>query len=410
MPRVLLVATLASVLMNPASLLHAQTVISTGADVLIKEKLVLVQGRRVGLITNQTGRLSSGEFLLDALRAKGVRVTALFGPEHGIRGAAGAGKKVGDSVDAVTGIPIFSLYGKQRSPTKVMLRNVDVLVFDIQDVGARFYTYISTMKLCMEAAAGKGIPYVVLDRPNPLGARIDGPLIEDSLRSFVGPVRVPVVYGLTIGELAAMINKKGWLEGGAQANLTVVWMEGWVRGMRWNDTGLPWVGPSPNIPTPATVDIYPATCFLEATNVSEGRGTAEPFRQFGAPFLNADTLAARLNARVLPGVSFSPASFTPVSSKHKGEVCYGARATITDPASFRPVVTGLTIIRVLLDFSLCWNQVQLNPLSLGRLLGIKRAYDVLIEGGDPGALEQTWKKQTEEYIAGLKPYLHYPDR
>jgi uncharacterized protein YbbC (DUF1343 family) len=332
----------------------------------------------------------------------------LFGPEHGISGAAGAGEKVGDSVDARTGIPIFSLYGKQTSPTKTMLRDVDVLLFDIQDVGARFYTCVSTMKLCMEAAAGKGIPYVVLDRPNPLGSRVDGPLLEDSLHSFVGPARLPVVYGLTIGELATMINHKGLLKGGAHANLSVVWMEGWFRGMRWADTGLPWIAPSPNIPTPATADIYPATCFLEATNVSEGRGTPEPFRQFGAPFLNADTLSARLNARVLPGVRFSPLSFTPISSKHKGEVCYGAQATITDLASFRPVVTGLTIIRVLLDSAP--GDVTINPSSLGRLLGIQRAYDILMGGGDPGALEQSWKKEKEEYIAGLKPYLHYPAR
>ena len=408
MPRVLLLATLVSLLMNPPSLLHPQTVISTGADVLIKKKLELVHGRRVGLVTNHTGRLSSGEFLIDALRAKGVHVTALFGPEHGIRGAAGAGDTIGDTVDAGTGIPVFSLYGTQTSPTETMLKDVDVLVYDIQDVGARFYTYISTMKLCMEAAAGKGIPYVVLDRPNPLGARVDGPLLEDSLRSFVGPVRLPVVYGLTVGELATMINTTGLLKGGAHANLNVLWMEGWFRDMRWNDTGLPWIAPSPNIPSPGTADIYPATCFLEATNVSEGRGTPEPFRQFGAPFLNGDTLAARLNARVLPGVRFSPASFTPISSKHEGEMCYGAQATITDLASFRPVVTGLTILRVLLDTAP--GRVTLNPSSLGRLLGIQRAYDVLIAGGDPGSLEKTWKRELEGYVAVIKPYLHYPDR
>lgn len=408
MRRVLLFAALAGLVMNPSSRLHTQTVISTGADVLIKKKLELVQGRRVGLITNHTGRLSSGAFLVDALQARGIRVTALFGPEHGIRGAAGAGETVGDSVDTRTGLPVFSLYGKQASPTGAMLREVDVLLFDIQDIGARFYTYISTMKLCMEAAAGKGIPYVVLDRPNPLGARVDGPLLEDSLRSFVGSVRLPVVYGLTIGELATMLNSRGFLKGGAHADLSVVWMEGWSRGMRWADTGLPWIAPSPNIPTAGTADIYPATCFLEATNVSEGRGTPEPFRQFGAPFLNADTLAVRLNARVLPGVRFSPASFTPISSKYTGVMCYGAQATITNLASFRPVVTGLTIIRVLLDSAP--GEVTLNPSSLGRLLGIQRAYEILMEGGDPGGLEQTWKKETEEYLADIKPYLHYPDR
>jgi uncharacterized protein YbbC (DUF1343 family) len=408
MPRVLLLATLVSLLMNPSSLIHPQTMISTGADVLIKRSLELMEGQRVGLVTNHTGRLSSGEFLVDALRAKGVRVTALFGPEHGIRGAAGAGENVRDSVDAGSGIPVYSLYGKHNTPTEGMLRDIDVLVYDIQDVGARFYTYISTMKLCMEAAAGKGIPYMVLDRPNPLGARVDGPLLEDSLRSFVGPERLPVVYGLTIGELATMMNTKGMLKGGVHANLIVVWMEGWSRNMRWTDTGLPWIAPSPNIPTPGTADIYPATCFLEATNVSEGRGTTQPFLQLGAPFLNGDTLAARLNARMLPGVRFSPASFTPTFSKHTGETCSGAHVTITDLASFRPVVTGLTIIRVLLDSAP--GKVTLNSSSLGRLLGIRRAYDFLVGGGDPGALESTWKRETDEYVAGLRPYMHYPDR
>ncbi len=408
MSRGLLLATLVSLLMNPSCVPDPETAIRTGADVLIKKQLDLVRGRRVGLVTNHTGRLSSGEFLVDALRAKGIQVTALFGPEHGIRGAAGAGDKIEDSVDAGTGIPVFSLYGKQNSPTGTMLKDVDLLLYDIQDVGARFYTYISTMKLCMESAAGKGIPYLVLDRPNPLGARIDGPLLEDSLRSFVGPVRLPVVYGLTIGELAMMINTEGLLKGGVHANLTVVWMEGWFRNMRWAETGLPWIAPSPNIPTPGTADIYPATCLLEATNVSEGRGTPGPFRQFGAPFLNADTLAARLNARVLPGIRFSPAVFTPVSSKHKGEICYGAQASITDPASFRPVVTGLTIIRVLLDSAP--GEVTLNPSSLGRLLGIQRAHGVLMGGGDPGALEDSWKGEIDEYVAGLAPYQHYSNR
>ncbi|MEK9136788.1 MAG: DUF1343 domain-containing protein, partial [Bacteroidota bacterium] len=227
----------------------------------MSKELNLVKGKKVGLITNHTGRLSSGQHLVDTLLAQGISVVALFGPEHGVRGEAAAGEKVGDTIDAKTGIPVFSLYGKTRTPTSDMLRDVDVLVYDIQDVGARFYTYISTMGLCMKAAIESGIPFIVLDRPNPLGGlKVEGPILEDSLKSFVGMYPIPLVYGLTCGELAMMINGEGWLATSAKADLTVVRMEGWTRSMLWDDTGLSWIRPSPNIPTPVTALVYPGTC------------------------------------------------------------------------------------------------------------------------------------------------------
>ena len=342
----ILEAALFGVLSLGCSRIHAD--VKTGADILIERRLDLVKGKNVGLITNQTGRLSSGEWLVDALRARGVRIAALFSPEHGIRGDAEAGASVASDIDSVSGVPVYSLYGRVQKPDKAMLKGIDLLVYDMQDVGVRFYTYISTMGLAMEAAAEAGIPFIVLDRPDPLGGMlVDGPIIEDSLRSFVGMYPLPVVYGLTCGELAQMINREKWLAGGIQATLTVVPMEGWKRGMSWSQTGLPWNRPSPNIPSPATALVYPVTCYVEGTNLSEGRGTSDPFGQFGAPFLDAPAMAAELNSLDLPGVRFGSTSFTPNSSKFAGQLCRGVSVRITDPLLYRPVGIGLHIIDLL---------------------------------------------------------------
>ncbi|MFN0156530.1 MAG: exo-beta-N-acetylmuramidase NamZ domain-containing protein [Bacteroidota bacterium] len=334
----------------------------------MEHQIDLVQGKRVGLITNQTGRLSSGGFLVDSLVARGINVVALFGPEHGIRGVAAAGEGVHDTVDERTGIPIISLYGKTKKPTGEMLKGVDVLVYDIQDVGVRFYTYISTMGLAMEAAAEKGIPFVVLDRPNPLGGvKVDGPIIEDSLRSFLGMFPIPIVYGLTCGELAKMINERGWLAHGIKVDLTVVAMEGWKRSMPWDETGVQWIPPSPNIPTPATTVVYPATCFIEATNVSEGRGTQRPFEFIGAPFINARQLADSLNTLNLTGVQFAPVSFVPQTSKFAGNECHGVEVIVVDRMEFRPMETGLSLLRVLKR--LYPQSFEIKAMALRRLTG-----------------------------------------
>jgi len=381
--------------------------VTTGADCLVSHNMTMLEGKRVGLIINQTSRLSSGEFLLDTLQKAGVTITALFGPEHGIRGAADAGEEIQDGVDAESGVPVFSLYGERNKPTPEMLRNVDLLIYDIQDVGARFYTYISTLKLCMEAAAEQHIPFLVLDRPNPLGALVDGPLLEDSLRSFVGIGRIPVVYGMTCGELAQFMNASGWLEGGVKADITVIWMEGCNTTMGWKDTGLPWVAPSPNIPTAATAEVYPATCFVEATNVSEGRGTTSPFFVMGAPFLDADSLAAGLNARELPGVSFLPTQFTPTSSKHAGVLCHGAKLDMRDRLLFRPVLTGLVVISELLRQRP--DMVKLNHRWLGKLLGKGSAAGFLEAGGNPSVLEREWKAEISRFIEDIGAFKHYPE-
>jgi uncharacterized protein YbbC (DUF1343 family) len=261
------------------------------------------------------------------------------------------------------------------------------------------------LKLCMDAAAERNIPFVVLDRPDPLGALVDGPILEDSLRSFVGIGSIPVVYGMTCGELALFLNGSGWLDGGRKAELQIIWMEGWARHMQWQETGLVWLAPSPNIPTAGTADIYPSTCFLEATNVSEGRGTDSPFYLFGAPFLDGEKLTTALNNRHIPGVRFTPTRFTPGSSKHKGSVCSGAKVELTDLTTFRPVVTGLVIVSELLRQ--CPDSVKLNHRWLGKLLGKSMVAGFLEQGGDPTTLELVWEKERKPYMVERDKFLHY---
>jgi uncharacterized protein YbbC (DUF1343 family) len=384
----------------------AQPRVATGADLLVARHLDLLKGKRVGMIINHTSRLSAGGYLVDTLVKAGVNVTALFGPEHGVRGAAAAGEKVTDSVDPQTGVRVFSLYGENNKPTAEMLQNVDLLIYDIQDVGARFYTYITTLMLCMDAAAEHAIPFIVLDRPDPLGALVDGPILEDSLRSFVGLGPVPVVYGMTCGELAMFMNGSGWLTAGRKADLTVIWMAGWKRNMDWQATGLPWVAPSPNIPAPEHALAFPAGCFVEATNLSEGRGTSNPFVLLGAPFLNGEEFAQGLNRRGLSGVRFTPATFTPSTSKQAGRLCHGVAMQIFDPFKFRPVLTGLTLISELLRERP--DSVVLNRRWLGKLLGKGVASRFLEIGGEPIVLVKSWEAETEAFALKIGAFRHYP--
>jgi uncharacterized protein YbbC (DUF1343 family) len=380
--------------------------VKPGNDVLVERHLSLLEGKRIGVITNHTGRLSDGRYLVDVLLEKRITIVALFGPEHGIRGEAAAGEKLDDTKDEKTGIPVFSLYGPTRKPTPAMLENVDVLVYDIQDVGARFYTYISTMGLAMEAAAERGIPFIVADRPNPLGGDlIDGPVMEDSLTSFVGMYRLPVVYGLTCGELANMINGEGWLGNGKTCQLTVIRMEGWSRAMRWEATGLTWIPPSPNIPTPAVALVYPATCIIEATNISEGRGTENPFATIGAPFINAAVLADAMSRLGLQGVQFHPATFTPGTSKFKGIPCSGITLEVTDPLRYRPSYTALSLLHQ--TRSLYPDKFTLSRSSFLRLMGSEQVYNGFIRQDSPGKIEEGWSENLRKYRARSAPYRLY---
>ena len=311
---------------------HAQKIrIKTGIEELKDERFRRLEGKRVGLITNPTGVDNHLKSTIDILHeAPNVRLVALYGPEHGVRGNAHAGDTIGGSIDPATGLPVYSLYGKTRKPTRDMLRDVDVLVYDIQDIGCRSFTYISTMGLAMQAAAEAGIDFIVLDRPNPLGGeRVEGCVVEDGYTSFVSQYPIPYVYGLTCGELARLLNEEGMI--GARCRLHVVKMRGWRRRMDYAATGLPWVLPSPHIPHAETALFYPATGILgELGTLSIGVGYTLPFQLFAAPWINAAQLARRMNALRVPGVSFRPIYLKPFYATFKGEFIQGVQVHLTD--------------------------------------------------------------------------------
>jgi uncharacterized protein YbbC (DUF1343 family) len=318
----------------------------TGLDQLVAEGFASLAGRSIGLITNQTGIDAKGRRGADLLAAApGVKLRALFSPEHGLTGVVDA--NVPHGRDAATGLPVWSLYGAERRPSSAMLAGIDTLVFDIQDVGARYYTYLATLVYVMEEAARRGIAVVVLDRPNPITGRlVEGPLMDPDLRSFTAPHTVPVRLGMTIGEFARMVAAERRIP----VSLTVVPLHGWDRARWFDETGLPWVNPSPNIRTPMQALLYSGIGLLEATNVSVGRGTDMPFEVVGAPWMvDPAALAQALNARGLPGVSFEPARFTPTSSVYANEAVRGVRVVVTDREALRPVRMALAIARELID-------------------------------------------------------------
>ncbi len=310
-----------------------QPIVKTGIEVLRDQKFDILVGKRVGLITNPTGVDSRLKSTIDILKESGmVQLVALFGPEHGVRGEYAAGDKVESRIDERTNVPAYSLYGSNRKPTAEMLKDVDVLVYDIQDIGARSYTYISTMGLAMEAAAARGIEFVVLDRPNPLGGlKIEGSILDTAFASFVGQFPIPYVYGMTCGELARMLNEERMLRGGLQCKLTVIPMEGWSRSMRFEDTGLPWVLTSPHIPEAESPQYYVSTGIMGELGVlSEGVGYTLPFHMCAAPWIDGEEFAAKLNALAIDGVLFRPVTFKPFYGKYQNQVLRGVQIHLVD--------------------------------------------------------------------------------
>lgn len=387
----------------PAVARPRSTQVVPGLEVLLTEQLSLVKGKRVGLVANHTSvdrRLRHAADLLAA--APGVRLTAVFAPEHGFRGVAQAGDEVATTRDERTGVPVYSIYGASRRPTPDMLKDVDVLLFDIQDVGVRFYTYISTMGECMEAAADKGIPFVVLDRPNPLpDAAIEGRVLDPAFRTFVGAYAVPIRYGLTIGELAGFVRDSL----GKPVQLTVVRMKNYRRDAWYDQTGLPWISPSPNIPTLATVTVYPGLCLIEGTNLSEGRGTMQPFEMFGAPWLDPYRLIEELNALNLPGVLFRPVSFVPTSSKHQGVLCRGIQVHVTDRGRFRAVTVALHILSILSRIHKA--EFQWIPATIDRLTGSDDLRLGIDRGKTSNEILASWNASAGRFDAQRKKYLLY---
>lgn len=321
--------------------------VQTGLDVWVAEQFSALRGKTVGAIVNPTSVDSSFRHLADLLKdATGVRLKCLFGPEHGIRGHAQYMVAVDDELrDRRTGVPIHSLYGstfESLSPRPEWVRGLDALVFDIQDVGSRYYTYVYTMALAMKVASKEKVPFYVLDRPNPInGVDMEGNLIGEGFHSFVGLYSIPNRHGMTAGELARLFNDRENIG----CDLHVVPMKGWRRGMHFQDTGLAFVPPSPNMPTADTALVYPGMCLLEGTNISEGRGTCRPFEQFGAPWIQAEKWVARLEKEKLPGVLFREVAFMPTFDKYQGQSCEGAMIHVTDKAAFRPLLTGIAIVQ-----------------------------------------------------------------
>ena len=317
--------------------------VMTGIETLLAERRDLLRGRRLGLATNPTGVRIDLTSSIDALLSlPDTQLVALFGPEHGIRAGVQDAIGVTSSVDADSGLPVHSLYGERLKPDRTALQGIDLLLFDMQDVGCRYYTYLYTLSYLMEAAAESGIAIVVLDRPNPLGgAIVEGNVLDPAFSSFVGRFPLPVRYGLTIGELALLMNT----EFSIHADLTVVPLRGWRRDLWYDQTGLPWVMPSPNMPTLDTAIVYPGMCLIEGTNLSEGRGTTRPFELIGAPWVNGGRLAERLNAHRLPGVRFRPADFAPTYGKFSGDWCGGIQVHVTERSAFRSLETGLSVLQ-----------------------------------------------------------------
>jgi uncharacterized protein YbbC (DUF1343 family) len=371
-----------------------------GVDALAADGFRLLQGKRVGLITNHTGLNAAGERTVDLLhKAPGVTLVALFSPEHGFAGALDH-DGIGDSRDEATGLPIYSLYGENRTPTAEQLEGLDVLVFDIQDIGARFYTYTSTMAQAMGAAAKQGIEYVVLDRPNPInGISIAGPVLDAGSESFVGIHTLPVRHGMTTGELATMINDEQQLG----AKLHVVQIENWRRGDYWDATGLVWVNPSPNMRSLTQAVLYPGVGMLETTNISVGRGTDTPFEMVGAPWIDAREFAETLNAANLPGVRFVPVRFTPESSKHEGKLCQGVNLIVTDREQLEPVTMGFTIAAAL-------RQLYPNDWdteNLPRLIGNERAVEAIRAGKPAAEIVAGYAAGLDQFRGRREKYLLY---
>ncbi|HXT11814.1 MAG TPA: DUF1343 domain-containing protein [Candidatus Angelobacter sp.] len=410
---------------------HAATrpPVKLGVEVLFEKHADLIRGKRVGLITNPTGVDSHLDSIIDRFRAQpGVTLVALYGPEHGVRGNAQAGEYVPFYFDEHFKLPVFSLYGQTHKPPADMMTNideymrsfdtkhegkqvasgmmqsVDVMVFDLQDVGTRVYTYIATMAYAMQAAAEAGIPFIVLDRPNPVnGVTMEGPILEyPKYSSFIGLYPIPLRHGMTAGELARLFNDKFLTK---KANLTVVPMENWSRDEWFNETSLPWVMPSPNLPTQESATVYPGQVIIEGTNLSEGRGTTKPFELFGAPWIDGFVLSKKLNDLKLPGVKFREVWFTPTFSKFAGRQCGGCQLHVTNRDAYRPITTTLAILSAIrkeygdkLKFHAEYFDKVLGTSSVREALERGESVDKIVAGFQPG-LDQFAKLRA--------PYLLY---
>jgi uncharacterized protein YbbC (DUF1343 family) len=398
--------------------------VGTGLDVLIADRFASLRGRRVGVIANPTSVDVRFRHLVDLLHsAAGVTLVSVFGPEHGVHAEAQDLIGVAPDFDRRTGVPIHSLYGADEAsltPTPAQLEGLDALVFDVQDVGSRYYTFAATMKYAMTAAARAGIGFVVLDRPNPIGGTlIEGPTVEAGYESFVGTHSIPIRHGMTIGELARLFRS----DLGLDLELEVVPCTGLNRGMTWDETGLPWILPSPNMPTPDTAAVYPGGCLIEGTNLSEGRGTTRPFELWGAPWLEPYELADAIDRATIAtgtdaGVILRPCSFRPTFQKYAGWSCAGVQVHVVDTAAFHPVAyytVAIAVARRLVSDRFAWRtepyEFLTDPIAIDLLFGSSRER-TLIEEDPPDCwarqlFEATWRSQETAFRERREPFLLY---
>ena len=378
-----------------------------GLEALIEENLDLVEGKRVGVVTNHSAVTSDCTHIVDALLKAGVNITALYGPEHGVWGHVADGQEIDSSKDPRTGIQVFSLYGATRKPTPEMLEPIDVLIYDLQDVGARFYTFTYTMSYCMQACAENGKKFIVLDRPNPInGVKVEGRILDPRFASFVGLHPIPFRHGMTIGELARMFNE----EYGFKADLEVVPCKGWERCMWFDDTGLPFVWPSPNIPTWESALAFVATCLIEGTELSEGRGTTKPFEMVGAPWVDAFKMADRLNSLELAGVRFRATYFIPLTSKHQGKPCAGVQIHIMDRDQVNAVEVGLHVVKSLQDLhpgDFKYRERTDGVNHFDRLAGSDDVQNSLVAGVAIKEIMDSWADELAKFLETRWSYLQY---
>ncbi len=386
----------------------APSPVRSGLDRLVCEFRPLIDRQRVGLVTNASAISGDVTPAADAL-SDVCTLTALLSPEHGLTSHEADGARVASSIDPRTRLPVYSLYGERKRPDANMLSDVDVLVFDIQDVGARFYTYIWTMSYVLEAAAEFDIPLIVLDRPNPIGGQIlEGPLLEPGYDSFVGRYLLPLRHGMTVGELGRLFNAERKLG----VDLTVVEMAGWRRSMWFDQTGLPWVPPSPAMPKLDTAIVYPGMCLLEGTNVSAGRGTATPFEAIGAPWIDAYRLVDALNDLDLAGVRFRPVFFAPSASKYAGQTCQGVYLHVVDRARFRPLRSGLHVlstIRSLFPDAFAWlgTSWEGRPPHFDLLMGNGWVREWIDAGRPVDEVVARWQDELARFDALRQKYILY---
>ncbi|WP_423747081.1 DUF1343 domain-containing protein (plasmid) [Haladaptatus sp. SPP-AMP-3] len=387
--------------------------VTLGVERLLNDRFETVDGERLGLITNPSGTDSNLTTTIDLLDAREeFDLRKLFGPEHGIRGDAQAGVKVEDSIDERTGLPVKSLYGDQKQLTPEMMDGIDTVIYDMQDVGCRFYTLIYTLGYALKGVAEAGKRMVVLDRPNPISPlSVAGNRIDDEVASFVGAYELPIVHGMTVGELATYFN--GEFDVGA--DVEVVEMRDWSRSDWFSDTGLPWVYPSPNMPTPGTATLYPGMCFFEGTNLSEGRGTTKPFELVGAPWIDADDWAAELSNQGLEGVAFRPAYFSPTFSKHERENVTGVQIHVLDRDAIDPVTVGLTVLSsAFTAYDDCEWIAYDDEFFIDKLAGgsyLRETIDAADESSEPRDIAETiadrWEDDRTEFLDVREDYRRY---